>query len=69
MAQYYDEIKIPVTVIAGSSDQMVNVDKNLQKLSKELQNSKLILLENTGHKLHHTHPDVVIKAIENIDEN
>ena len=36
IAQFYDEIQIPVTIIAESSNQMFNIDKNLQKLSNEI---------------------------------
>jgi pimeloyl-ACP methyl ester carboxylesterase len=53
---------------AESSDQMVDVEGNVRALGQALANGKLVLVEGTGHKLHHTHSDVVMDAIDRVME-
>jgi len=64
----YGEIQVPVIILAGSSDQMVDVKGNAWRLAEALPNGELVLVEGTGHKLHHTHPDVVMDAIDEVME-
>jgi hypothetical protein len=64
----YGEIDVPVIILAGSSDQMVDVEGNVRRLAEALANGRLVLLEGTGHKLHHTHSDVVMDAIDEVME-
>jgi pimeloyl-ACP methyl ester carboxylesterase len=64
----YGEIDVPVIILAGSSDQMVDVEGNVRALGQALTNRKLVLVEDTGHKLHHTHSDVVMDAIDRVME-
>ncbi len=60
----YNEILAPVTIIFGDSDQMLDPESDGKRLYKELPNANYILVENAGHKVHHTHPDIVINAID-----
>ncbi|MEA3376534.1 MAG: alpha/beta hydrolase [Chloroflexota bacterium] len=62
----YGEIDVPVTILAGSSDQMVDVEENVQALAGALPDGELVLVEDTGHKLHHTHSDVVMDAVNQV---
>lgn len=62
----YDEIQVPVAVIAGTFDQMVDVDEHVQSLAGSLPNGWLISVEGAGHKVHHTHPEIVMDAIDQI---
>jgi pimeloyl-ACP methyl ester carboxylesterase len=63
----YDQIQIRVTVISGTMDQMVDVESDAQQLVQDLQCGNLILVENSGHKFFHTHPEIVIEAIDDIN--
>jgi pimeloyl-ACP methyl ester carboxylesterase len=47
---------------------MVDVKGNAWRLAEALPNGELVLVEGTGHKLHHTHPDVVMDAIDEVME-
>lgn len=64
----YNEITVPVTIIFGSSDQMLDYVEDGQRLYKALPNARLIIVENAGHKMHHTHPDIVMDAIDQLAE-
>ena len=62
----YNEIKVPVKIIFGTSDQVVDFKENGQRLSKALPNGELIEVEGAGHKLHHTYSDLVIEVINDV---
>ena len=64
----YNEITVPVTIIFGSSDQMLDYVEDGQRLYKALPDARLIIVENAGHKMHHTHPDIVMDAIDQLAE-
>jgi pimeloyl-ACP methyl ester carboxylesterase len=47
---------------------MVDVEGNVRALGQALANGKLVLVEDIGHKLHHTHSDVVMDALDRVME-
>lgn len=65
----YHEITLPVTVIFGDSDRMLDVVVDGQRLVEALPDATFILVENAGHKVHHTHQDIVMDAIHRLAEN
>ncbi len=68
----YGDIGVPVIIIFGKSDQMLSYEKDGLRLYDALPDANLILMEDAGHKVHHTHPHIVMDAlgrlIERIDE-
>ncbi len=66
---YYVNIQVSEIILAGSSEQMVDVQESLQTLVKELPPGRLKYMQNTVHKLHHTHPDVVMEAIYQVTQD
>ena len=63
ISPHYEEIKVPVTVLFGTSDQMLDLETDGRRLAEDLPRGELIEVEGAGHKLHHTHSDLVIEAI------
>lgn len=63
LSHNYEQIEIPVAIVFGTADRMVDFEQDGQRLADVLPNGKLIRVEGTGHKLHHTYPDIVIQAI------
>ena len=63
ISPHYEEITVPVTVLFGTSDQMVDLETDGRRLAEDLSRGELIEVEGAGHKLHHTHSDLVIEAI------
>src|SRR4051812_11227774 len=60
----YRELKVPVTIITGADDQVVEAGRQSRRLRAELPQSRFISLPGPGHMVHHLAPDQVIKAVE-----
>ncbi len=65
LERHYGELTIPVTIIAGADDQIVDVGRQSARLHRELPGSEFISLPGLGHMIHHLDPDAVTKAIQN----
>lgn len=68
MSSRYDEITVPVTIIFGDADQMLSVEVDGKRLHDAVPDSEMILVEGAGHKVHHTHPNVVLDALDHLVE-
>ena len=62
----YEKIKVPVNIVFGTSDQMVDLEKDGQRLAENLPNGELIEVEGAGHKLHHSYSDLVLEVINDV---
>ena len=54
---------MPVVIVTGSDDLLLEPKKHAYPLHKAIQGSKLVVLPLTGHQLPQTRPDAVIEAI------
>ena len=63
LAPQFDRLKVPVTLLAGSSDRLVSSKAHTMRLHKALRASKLHMVEGMGHMVHHEAPDEVVLAI------
>lgn len=63
MAPRLPELRMPVTVIAGSGDKVVPPSEQSERLSRALRRGRLILVEGAGHMVHHTAADQVASEI------
>jgi pimeloyl-ACP methyl ester carboxylesterase len=57
------ELKLPVTIVAGRGDELVDIEDQSQRLSEDLPQSRFVPISGAGHMVHHTAPDAVIDAI------
>ena len=64
LEQHYRELKLPVVILTGGDDQIVDVDRQSKRLHEEIPQSELTVLPGLGHMVHHLAPDQVIKAID-----
>ncbi len=62
----YANLQIPVAIVTGDSDLIVPLNENSRRLHQELPQSKLVILENTGHQIPLTRPDAVVEAIHRV---
>ncbi len=62
LASRYGELSLPVTIIAGEGDAIVDASQP-QLFHQALPQSRYVQLEGSGHMVHHTAPDAVIAAI------
>lgn len=63
LMQHYRELKMPVVILAGGDDKIVDVDRQSRRLHQELPHSELVVLPGLGHMIHHLAPDKVIAAV------
>ena len=59
----YNELTIPVRLIAGSDDRIVDTAKHSVRLHRELATSTLRVVPDCGRMVHHAVPEEVVGAI------
>jgi pimeloyl-ACP methyl ester carboxylesterase len=64
LASRYRSLTLPVTIMAGKGDKIVNVEKQAERLHAMLPQSRLELMEGAGHMLHYLHPEQVAEAAD-----
>lgn len=64
----YKELELPVTIIAGAADKVVDVKAHSTRLHRDVPQSKLIVVPDAGHMVHYVAPEKVIAAV-NTDES
>ena len=60
----FAELHMPVIIIAGDRDRVVDVGRHAKRLHGEIPQSDLRLVPDAGHMVHHAVPDQVAEAIE-----
>jgi pimeloyl-ACP methyl ester carboxylesterase len=64
MQHHYRELRMPVVIMAGTKDRIVDHRKHTVRLHEEIAHSALRLVPGVGHMLHHAEPEQVVDAIE-----
>jgi len=64
LSKHYRDIEVPVVIVTGSADRLLNPEEHAYPLHKAIKNSKLVVLPETGHQLPQTRPDVVVSAVD-----
>ncbi len=57
------QVEMPVHILAGTSDKIVRQEGQGKALSRLLPNARLTEIEGAGHMLHHSHPDLLLRAV------
>ena len=57
-------LALPIELVHGDADTIVPLTIHSLPLSQRLPNAQLIVLPGVGHMPHHTHPEVVLAAID-----
>jgi pimeloyl-ACP methyl ester carboxylesterase len=56
-------IDVPTRVLTGTSDRVVEDERQAKALARLLPHGRLIEVEGAGHMLHHSHPELVLEAL------
>jgi pimeloyl-ACP methyl ester carboxylesterase len=64
MQCHYRELCLPVVIMAGTEDRVVDYRRHATRLHREIPHSSLRLVPNTGHMVHYAVPDQVADAID-----
>ncbi|MEO6579960.1 MAG: alpha/beta hydrolase [Sphingomicrobium sp.] len=59
----YADLAMPVTIIAGTGDKVVDPKSQSCRLAGEIDDSELLLIEHAGHMVHHSAAEAVVGAI------
>jgi pimeloyl-ACP methyl ester carboxylesterase len=60
----YKELQLPITIIAGAADKVVDVEAHSTRLHRNLPQSKLFVVPGAGHMVHYVVPEKVIAAVD-----
>jgi pimeloyl-ACP methyl ester carboxylesterase len=60
----YSELTIPVVIVAGEEDRLIDIDDQSARLHTELPQSTIHRVEGAGHMVHQTSPETLIAAID-----
>jgi pimeloyl-ACP methyl ester carboxylesterase len=63
----FSRVTLPIRILTGTLDRIVDHERHGKALARLLPNAALTEVEGAGHMLHHSHPDVVIKAIAELN--
>jgi pimeloyl-ACP methyl ester carboxylesterase len=63
LCQFYQQLSVPVCLLAGSDDRIVDTEHQSARLHRELGNSTFHLVPGCGHMVHHSVPEQVLAAV------
>jgi pimeloyl-ACP methyl ester carboxylesterase len=66
LARKYEALSLPVLIVAGLQDNVVDFGRQSRRLAGELPNSTLTPIPGAGHMVHHTAPEQVANAIHEL---
>ena len=63
MSEKYNDIKIPLLIVAGNRDYIVHSKSQSERLHNEVTGSEYILFKGAGHMPHHTQTQILAEKI------
>lgn len=61
----YAELNLPLTLVAGEGDELVETGSQTRRLHEALPQSRFVAVEGAGHMVHHSALEQVLAAIRN----
>lgn len=69
MEARYHELAMPITIVAGERDEIVETEDQSARLAKVLRQSALTIEPETGHMVHYFALDRIVEAVDRITKN
>jgi pimeloyl-ACP methyl ester carboxylesterase len=66
MARYASLSRIPVAILAGTEDRIVDPHRHSVRLHEDVPGSTLRLVPHLGHMMHHAAPELVVEAVDEV---
>jgi pimeloyl-ACP methyl ester carboxylesterase len=63
----HHELRMPVAILAGADDKVIDPAAHSVRLHDEVLGSTLTLVPGVGHMVHHAAPDAVVAAVDRFD--
>jgi pimeloyl-ACP methyl ester carboxylesterase len=64
----YKTLKMPVGIIAGEGDRIIDIDQQSARLHQDIPHSKFYRIPAAGHMVHQTAPHAMMAAINDLLE-
>ena len=68
LQSHYAELQIPMVIVAGGDDQIVDVGRHSARLHHERLGSELIIVPGQGHMVHHHAPEQIVGAVHKVTQ-
>jgi HAD superfamily hydrolase (TIGR01509 family) len=62
----YGSLALPIAIVAGTDDRMVDFERQARRLHGALPHSTLHVVEGGGHMIHHTAPERIVEALDGL---
>ena len=59
----YSELTLPITIVVGDGDRLVDYHAHSVRLADELPQAKLVVIPGAGHMVQHIEPGAVVDAV------
>ena len=69
LADRYGDLKVPLALIAGADDPVIDPHAHTERLHAELPGSRLAMVPRSGHMVHHIAPQTVVEAVQAVEAN
>ena len=66
LSRKYEALSVPVLIVTGLQDNVVDPGRQSRQLAEELPNSTLTPIPGAGHMVHHTAPEQIANAIHEL---
>ena len=63
MRERYGELGMPVAIVAGTEDRVVDVGRHAVRLQGDIPGGELRLVPGAGHMVHHAVPGLVAELV------
>jgi pimeloyl-ACP methyl ester carboxylesterase len=64
LASRYRELRLPIAIVAGAGDRLVDPSRQAERLHQELPGSLLTVVPGQGHMVHYGAPRLITDAID-----
>ena len=62
----YAQLKMPVSIIAGEDDRLIDIDRQSSRLHDDISQSTFHRVSNNGHMVHQTATNAIMSAIDEV---
>jgi pimeloyl-ACP methyl ester carboxylesterase len=61
------ELRMPVAILAGDHDKVIDFEAHSERLHGDLPGSTLTVVHGAGHMVHHAAPDEIVAAVDRVE--
>jgi len=66
-SERHHELRMPVAIVAGADDKVIDAEAHSARLHREVAGSTLVVVPGAGHMVHHAAPGAIVAAVEGFE--